>query len=344
MQICALTPQLAEQYEAFVLSHPETLLYQSWRYQSLLTELLGCTQQGLLALADDGRIAAALPLMAMDGPLGRVLNSLPFYGSNGGLIGDDPFALAALRGAYKAITQTAGVAVSTVIENPLAAHSALDLEHDLVDQRIGQFTPLLQSSDVQEGLMQSFHYKTRNMIRKAEKVGVTVRVDSDAMPFLYATHQENMREIGGLAKPYGFFEKLPQHFEAGRDYRIYAASLSGEVVAAVLVFFYNRTVEYYTPVVRKEFRETQALSAAIFSAMCDAASEGFSWWNWGGTWLSQDGVYRFKSRWGTRDIPYHYFTRVFDAAVLSAPRQQLLAAYPYFFTVPFSALKDAAAP
>jgi hypothetical protein len=340
MRIRSLTPELAGEYEAFVLSRPETLLYQSWRYQCLLTELLGCSQYGLVALVDDGRIVAALPLMSMEGTYGRVLNSMPFFGSNGGLIGNDPIALAGLKEAYNAIAQTVGVAVSTVIDNPLSTNSAVDLVHDLVDHRIGQFTPLPQSGDVKVDLMQSFHYKTRNMIRKAEKVGVTVCVDNDAMSFLIKTHKENMRKVGGMTKPNRFFEKLPKFFKEGRDYRIYVASLSGEFVAAVLVFFYNRTVEYYTPVIRNEFRETQALSAAIFSAMCDAAKEGFSYWNWGGTWPSQEGVYRFKSRWGTMDIPYNYFTRVFDPAVLSAPRQQIQDAYPYFFTVPFSKLKD----
>ena len=343
MQISLLTPQLAEQYERFVLSRPETLLYQSWRYQSLLVDLLGCTQQGLLACASDGQILAALPLMAMQGRLGSVLNSLPFYGSNGGLIGDDPHALAKLRETYNRLAQTAGVAASTLIDNPLAMESVRGVVYDLVDERVGQFTPLPAQGDVQEGLMQSFHYKTRNMVRKAEKLGVTVQVDNAAMPFLYDTHEENMREIGGAAKPRRFFDLLPQYFAAGRDYRIYVASLSGEVVAALLVFRYNRTVEYFTPVVKKEFRETQALSAAIFKAMCDASNEGFSWWNWGGTWLSQDGVYRFKSRWGTRDIRYQYFTRVFNPALLSASRQELLAGYPYFFTVPFFALKNFAA-
>ena len=50
MRIEALTPHFAEPYEEFLLARPETLLFQSWRYQSMLIDLLGCSQQGLLAL------------------------------------------------------------------------------------------------------------------------------------------------------------------------------------------------------------------------------------------------------------------------------------------------------
>lgn len=338
MRIEVLAPHLAECYEEFLLARPETLLYQSWRYQSLLIDLLGCRQQGLLALDEHDNVLAALPLMAMDGPLGTVLNSLPFYGSNGALIGENLAARAELMVAYRGMVQAPGMAASTLIENPLAPGGADGLAHDLTDERIGQLTPLPSAGDKEAALMQSFHYKTRNMVRKAEKLGVEVAVDNDAMSFLVAVHEENMQEIGGLAKSRRFFEALPQYFRPGQDYRLYVARLEGEPVAAALVFFYNRTAEYYTPVVRKEYRDSQALSAAIFRAMCDAATQGYAWWNWGGTWLSQDGVYRFKSRWGTQDLPYRYFTSVHNPAILKASRTELLAAYPSFFTVPFSAL------
>ena len=61
-------------------------------------------------------------------------------------------------------------------------------------------------------------------------------------------------------------------------------------------------------------------------------------WNWGGTWLSQNGVYQFKSRWGTKDYPYFYHVRVVDpAGMLEEVREdELLASYPYFYTIPFS--------
>ena len=54
----------------------------------------------------------------------------------------------------------------------------------------------------------------------------------------------------------------------------------------------------------------------------------------------QDGVYRFKSRWGTKDLPYRYFTSVHNPAVLKSTPAELRAWYPSFFTVPFSALSS----
>ena len=80
----------------------------------------------------------------------------------------------------------------------------------------------------------------------------------------------------------------------------------------------------------------------IFEAMQDAARRGCRNWNWGGTWLSQGGVYDFKSRWGARDVPYHYYVRLHarGAALARLSREELLAEYPYFYVLPFSALES----
>mgnify|MGYP000870821929 CR=1 FL=1 len=340
MQIEVLSPALAYSYESFLLRRPETLLYQSWRYQCLLTELLGCSQKTLLALGSNKQVLAALPLMALDGAFGTVFNSLPFYGSNGGLIGEDLAARNAVVAAYNDMVRQPETPAATVIESPLSSGGSEGLVYQLVDERIGQLTPLPQLEDPAVPLMQSFHYKTRNMVRKAEKLGVQVSVDNLAMPFLASAHEENMQEIGGMAKSRRFFDAIPVHFRPCEDYRIFLATMDNQAVAAILLFYFNQTVEYFTPVVRKEFRETQALSAAIFKAMIDAASRGYRWWNWGGTWLSQDGVYRFKSRWGTRDMRYRYLTSVGNRAILEASRYTLQNGYPNFFVVPYSALSD----
>lgn len=339
MRITPLTPELAPRYEAFLRTRPEAMLYHSWSYQSLVLELLGARQRGLVALDESGVPRGALPLMAMDGPVGTVLNSLPYYGSHGGFVGDDPLARDLLLSEYRSLLQSPDVASATVVENPFAPEATDSIPHDLVDERIGQLTPLPREGNPDETLMSAFHSKTRNMIRKAEKLGVRVEVDPRAMEFLVEVHEANMREIGGRPKSRRFFELLPRHFREGKDFRIYRATLSGEPVAALLLLFHNGTVEYFTPVVRKESRESQALSATIWTAMRDAAREGYGWWNWGGTWLTQDGVYRFKSRWGTEDRRYRYFTRICRPAVLRSQASWLLEHYPGFFVVPFGALR-----
>lgn len=340
MRIDILTADHRQAYDELLLAHDDTLLYQSSRYMSLIQDLIGCRQATLLASDEDGKLLAALPLMEIEGPFGVVVNSLPFYGSNGGLIGEDVVARQALVDAYNARVAQDDVATATVVENPLDTDRVTGWRHELNDERIGQFTPIDYLDNHADALMASFHYKTRNAIRKAWKSGAVVAVENNAMDFLIEVHELNMREIGGVSKPRGFFNLVPVHFRPGVDYCLYVTRVDGEAVAAVLVFFYNHVVEYFTPVVRKEFRESQALSAAIYQAMCDASRSGYRWWNWGGTWLSQDGVFRFKNRWNTKNLRYHYYTTVQNKAVLKAQRFELVSDYPLFYVVPFASLQE----
>jgi len=71
---------------------------------------------------------------------------------------------------------------------------------------------------------------------------------------------------------------------------------SREVMPQHLLFYYGKTIEYFTPVFRNEYRSYQPMSLLIYQAMVDGAKAGYERWNWGGTWENQEGVYRFKSK------------------------------------------------
>src|SRR5689334_17778385 len=81
-------------YDDFLRSRGEATLYHSTRYRDLLLRLLACRAHYLVARRN-GRIAGVLPLMRCEGPLGSVINSLPFFGSYGGAIAEDAASAAA---------------------------------------------------------------------------------------------------------------------------------------------------------------------------------------------------------------------------------------------------------
>lgn len=336
-----------EAIEAFVYRDPRTLIYASPAY----IDLVAAETQSIpywLTAQDATGLRAALPLLVKQGALGPVVNSLAFYGSNGGAIvpdGDHHAWLAVVR-AFDAFGERIGAVASTLITNPLVGDHALHethLPHDLRDERIGQFTVFPEDRQA-ASLMALFDDPRPRNIRKAQRSGlkVTRSQSDDAIAFLHATHDQNIRSIGGLPKRLDFFQQLAARLP--RDaWTIYLAELNGERVAALLLLYGNQTVEYFTPCVLEEHRSSQALPLLIHDAMVDAMAAGYRQWNWGGTWLTQDGVYAFKKKWGTRDIRYHYFTRLRSADLRAATRDTLLREYPGFYVLPFSALASAGA-
>jgi hypothetical protein len=76
--------------------------------------------------------------------------------------------------------------------------------------------------------------------------------------------------------------------------------------------------------------------------MAEAAMRGFTTWNWGGTWESQEGVFKFKKKWGSHSKIYRYFTQLNAEGLLERKASDLLADFPNFYLLPFSKLHEAA--
>lgn len=337
MRVEILRPELEEAYGNYVLGHRQSLLYYSVKYKNFLKALLGCHEEYLLAVEDDN-IRGVLPLMYNLGRGGRVYNSLPYYGSNGGILADHPEAHRVLADAYSAIARRNTTISATLITNPRAPMSTEGIAHNYKDYRIGQLTSIAVEGEPWDDLMARVDSSARRNVRKALSEGLTVEADSTQWETLRRIHQENIRSIGGLPKMDRFFVLVPRYFIAGEDFDVYVAKKDGAVVAGLLLFYFNRTVEYYTPATEVEYRSVQPLPLIIITAMAEASRRGFEWWNWGGTWISQRGVYRFKKKWAAIDYRYDYFTQLNDTTILNQSAEQILDAFPNFFVVPFAAL------
>jgi hypothetical protein len=308
-------------------AHPEGLIYYSPAFRRYVQAVAGGECRSRVAL-EDGRVAGVMPVLVKDGPFGAVLNSLPFFGSNGGVLAASGAAESALLAEYDRMA--AAVSVATWISHPFM--DTASPRHDLTDERIAQWTALA-GEDLPSGVEAS----ARRNIRKARSSGVTVREAADAVPFLEATHRENMAAIGGRAKPAEFFARLDT-MTYGRDWRLHLAEQGGAPLAALLTFEAAKTVEYVMPVVVESARTLQPTALILAVAMADAARRGFTRWNWGGTWLTQEGVYRFKKKWGAAERRYRYFITLNDTSLRTRSAAELSSAYPWYFTLPYGQL------
>jgi hypothetical protein len=329
-----LKPSGTSDYDRFVAGHPKSLLYYSSRYRSFLEELLGC-QSAYWIACEGSDIVGVLPLMRLPGRWGDVLNSLPFFGSNGGILASSAEAEQALLKKFNELSAEGAVAASTWVAHPLAADQLVP-DHDLVDERLCHFTELSRNAKI---LLARIDGSARRNIKKAQASGVTVRVDNDSFGFLEQTHRDNMKSIGGRAKTSRFFDLVQRHFEPGVDYNLYVAEAGGALCAALLLLYFNDTVEYFTPVTVEAMRTNQPMALILFEAMLDSASAGYRRWNWGGTWLTQTGVRRFKQKWGATEGRYRYYTKLNREDLLHQSSTVLAETYPDFFVVPYAALE-----
>lgn len=333
--------------EAIAEADSRALIYSSPIFTDFLSAVLGVQIKTLIA-RDDGRPSGLLHYAESQGPYGRVLNSLPWYGTHGGcacIPTAPPLVRSELLDEFRRLTVADDVLSSCVVlspfEEPFRDLYVERLQPSASDERTGMFCPLLKNDDEQLAIM---HQKTRNLVRKSLKLDMDVSShDSDeAWNFLITTHTANLDALGGAAKP-------RQHFEALRatipstNRELLVGSLHGVPVAALLSLRFNETVEYLVPAVRIEHRASQAMSRLIWEAMRRASTAGYSWWNWGGTWKSQESLLRFKSRWGGEALPYSYLINCGDKSRRTITREApgVFASHEYFYLYPRDALDDA---
>ncbi len=339
VSVTPLTVEREVSYAEFVAAHPDALISYTLAYRDLLVETLGCQPRYAVAVRD-AAVVGVMPMMSVDGEPGTVLNSLPYFGSNGGPLAGDAQACDALCAWYSEQTRGHGVVAATVVANPLA-QAAADVVHDVVDSRIAHVTALAGGGGADAGILVAIDGSARRNVAKARRLGTAVAVENDRFDELQALHRQSMTAIGAPVKAPEFFDAVVRHFRPSTDFDLYVARTDGAAVAALLVFYCGQTVDYYVPAVSPPHRAEQPMAAILLQAMGDAARRGFTRWNWGGSLPAHHSLQRFKAKWGGVPTEYHYKTKLNDPSLLRARPEEILAAYPGFFVVPFCCLAEA---
>lgn len=340
-------PDVDNAIEEFLIRAEGSLVYYTPAYRRFLEEILVCASPLTFLAFEGGRIIGMLPAFVRKDPqLGNVLNSMPFFGGHGGAIveanfKEQTYVAELLYNELASLIKNNEFVSVTVVENlfyPMTAEQERILNCAVVDDRIGQITKLPAGSmDPTSEIFSMIHQKTRNSVRKGQqlKMRFEERTDLTSLCWLQSVHEESIYSLGGVPKPLYVFEALTRQFKLGHRARLFVAYDADIPAAGILFLTHGDMVEYFTPVVAPNYRDKQALPALIFECMRRFSSEGFVLWNWGGTWRSQEGVYRFKQRWGAEQHPYRYFNRVIDQSIVAKSPELMRDKFPWFYLYRF---------
>lgn len=343
MDVREYQPEDESSYRRLVEGHPHALLYHSRDHQLFLERLLDCEDATLVAV-NANRVLGILPAVRKDGPEGYEYNSLPFFGTPGGALAYDKEVRARLGQAFIERSRAENRLGGTIIENPLGRWDELEEEADFLDDRISMFTPLSRRDDRQEAfdaIMSKIDSSARRNVRKARKEGVSWSVEngSEGFAVLQDLHLKAMDAIDGTPRPSRFFELVAECFEPGEQYELLVARHEDRPIAALLVFFHNLVAEYYMPSVDRDYGDLQGGPFLILQAMTRASLRGQQWFNWGGTWRSQEGLRRFKSKFGAVEGVYRYFCFLRERT--SLPEKEMIEQeYSHFYVLPYDELED----
>jgi hypothetical protein len=347
-------------WDNLVQACPWGSFYQGTRNLEIINQ--GSPARVVLAAVrgEDGSLIGGLALGVQEGPLGKVVNALPYFGSYGDalLMPGAPAEIEA--GLYHSALEYARAIDAlclTVITSPFAEaahHQKVQrwVEPTFVDERCCQVAHLPEyggegQEQYRERIMGSIEKRARTAYRKVVKTGMTLgRAETEAEVLEFAAvHHANIGGKGGVFKTEAFFRLIYGMSRAAPGEAELAVVRDGEkFVGGVVLFRFRDTVEYHTTALREEYRSIGPLNQIIVESMVRDGMTGTRYWNFGGTWKSQSGVYMFKQSFGAQDHAYFYFTRFFRdlERIKQFTPEEVVTGYPLCFVIPFSELGGSA--
>ena len=329
-----------QEYEGLLAESGDAVFHHTLLWRDVLRDVLA-DEAVYLALRIDGDVRAVLPGFIHTGAEGGVYNSLPWSGSYGGVVAgrgvDREDAARRLVTAARELAAEQGCIAANIIGSPRADDCeayASAWAPEFVRSRVSQITYL--DRDL------CFSPSVRNHIRKAEGMGLDIDdcMDVSELPEFCDLHSRSCGAAGHAAKPLSFFVSLYGRGVPGGQARFMAARHEGRMVAALVLLVGFGGVTVHEIVMERESRHLQGPSLLLARALDWARDSGCAYWNWGAS-NPGSGVYNFKRAWGTKDVPYGYYTTLFcpPARLCEMGIDRLAEMFPWYYVAPFDAVR-----
>lgn len=177
---------------------------------------------------------------------------------------------------------------------------------------------------------QQFSSKNRNMIRKAEKEGVTI-VESDDYETFRKLYDGTMTNLN--AEDYFFFPKsyYDEYKASFKDKSIlYFALYEGKVIAGSMFMFCENYAHYHLSARDREYSKYAANNLILWYGIQKAKERGCEWFHFGGgtTGNEDDSLLLFKQNFSKTKTEFWIGKRVHNQAVYDCIVEQWKTEFP----------------
>jgi hypothetical protein len=180
---------------------------------------------------------------------------------------------------------------------PAAAAASESYYGHFLDLRIGR-----------DALISNFSSSVQRAVRKAERSGLSVRIqsDEDAMATFYKLHVRTRRRHGVPPQPQSFFVNIQRHLIArGHGFIVIVEGQKRPLAAAIFLKF-GRHAIYKFGASDERLQELRANNLAMSEGIKNLADAGVEILHFGRTEKENEGLRRFKLSWGATEEEIHY--------------------------------------
>lgn len=146
-------------------------------------------------------------------------------------------------------------------------------------------------------LSKVIHQKTRNMVNKSEKSGISTEntKNSSILKEYYSLYIRTMQKLGQLPHSYNYFMNAFKYLNEYTD--IFVSRYNKKIMAGLIIFNYKENMYIWNNASNEKYKNLAANNAVYASAIKFACNNKIKLIDFGST-IPETSHYFFKKRWG----------------------------------------------
>ena len=332
MNIQIINPIEFPTWDDLLLTNPETTFFHTTAWAKVLSESYGYKPL-YFTIIENGKLAGLIPVMEIDSFLtGKRGVSLPFTDLCNP-IARDPDVFARLFEAVIAHGRTAGW------KNLEIRGGKAFLDKEPAAAQLVVHTLALDPEKAE--VSKAFRDSTYRNIRKAQKEGVTVKLEhsSAAMASFYRLHCETRRHHGLPPQPWPFFENIFEFVIAGDKGFVAVAEHLGKIIAAAVFFHFRREAIFKFGASDRNHLGHRPNNLVMWEAIKKYSQEGYKFLDFGRTELENIGLRQFKNGWDSDEKKLFYYQYNLTKERFVSTSTNIKSSYAVFKHLPIPILR-----
>ena len=313
----SLTWLTVDQWQKYVEWHPDSSVFHHRNWIELLNAQYGM-EISIPAITRNEKIVAAIPLLQTRNLRGKKkLISLPFTDYLPILADDAPSAEALcqlLRSEYRDSYEAVVLRASTPVNG--LKNESFNVRHILKTD--------LPLDEIKSG----FASAIKRNLNKGRRKGLEFhkRQDDDAMDTFYRLQVLTRRKLGVPVQPKSYFRRLSDQLIKTKLGFVAVVTKENQPIAAGVLLGFNGRLTYKYAASDPTALEHRPNDWLVYNSIRIAAEEGFQLFDFGISDKSQEGLRRFKSKWGAEESDIFYSYIVGEPDPDSGPSRAVLLA------------------
>ena len=315
IEIKHTTDEDASLWDEYVLNHPQSNVYQLFRWRRIIGKTYGHNSYYLMA-SEGKTVKGVLPLIHLKHFLfANAFISIPFF-DMGGILSDNEdvqnklFIEAVKMGKYTGVSDIEIRHLSPVLSDTVnllnnRKETPFKIHCTLLTYKTRMIMSLPESPDA---LMESFKSKLRSQIKKPMKEGLTSKIGGkELLDAFYSVFSVNMKDLGSPIHSRKLMGNVLNEFnDQAKIVCIYKENIP---IAASIVISYKDTLENPWASSLREYSRYSPNMLLYWKMMEYACKQGLKYFDFGRS-TPDEGTYKFKVQWGAEpeQLYWYYFS------------------------------------